>query len=76
MAEIKEFKLMLVPKTEKITVPVDNVLDAAKGELTDCLVIGYDNNEDLYVACTHGDKAQILLMINTFKHKLLNGDYD
>lgn len=35
-------------------VPADNVLSGAIGKLSEVVVIGYDDQQELYVAASHG----------------------
>lgn len=57
---------------------IDKVLELAKGEFEDALVIGWTKGEDSILGFrtssifTHAD---LLWLIEQFKIKLLNGDY-
>lgn len=55
----------------------DNVLEQAIGEYTDLLIIGWDK-EDMFSARSNLglDKSDLLFLIETFKTKLMNGNYD
>lgn len=59
-------------------VPVENVLDGAKKEGLDLVfVIGlHPDSDEVYSASSTGDVAEILLLLERWKHKLLSGDYD
>jgi len=55
----------------------DNVIEQAIGVYTEVIILGYDKEGNLDIrASTNIDKANILWIIDKFKHKLLNGDYD
>lgn len=57
-------------------IPVDHVLDGAREQdLTEVLVIGWDSDGEIYGACSTGRTADILELIDTFKSKLVRGDY-
>ncbi len=56
-------------------IPTADVLDGAK-HLKSVLVIGYDENGDAYYASTHGDDELLVYMIEKFKHRILNGDFE
>ena len=43
--------------------PPDQVLAAAKSNLKSVIVIGYDNEENLYVASSQGDQREILWLL-------------
>lgn len=60
--------------------PADNpdvVLEAAKGEVEQVLVLGYDSDGELYAASSSElvDGGNILWLIETFKQKLLNLEF-
>jgi|GEM_PF-4777518 len=55
-------------------VPVDKVLDGAKG-LREVLVLGVDANGKSYAACSTGDMQFAVYLCELFKHKLLSGEY-
>lgn len=50
----------------------DDVLEAAKGELKQVLIIGEAHNGDLFVAASTANKATLLWAIEEFKFKLLS----
>lgn len=54
----------------------DNVLEAAKGEYSEVLVIGWDRNGEFRAA--HGGKATLVeayYIAQVFCHKVMSGDY-
>lgn len=54
----------------------DAVLERAVGVYGEVVIIGYDKDGELEArASTNWDTADILLAIEFFKKKLLNGDY-
>lgn len=53
----------------------DEVLEHAKGELGDVLVIGYDHDGVLDVRSTKMTAAEAGYMAQQFLSKLYNGDY-
>jgi hypothetical protein len=60
----------------RLDIDPDKVLDKAKGKLDKVLVIGVCTDGDDYCAASTGKKGDLLLMIELFKAKLINGDYD
>ena len=55
----------------------DNVIEQAIGVYTEVIILGYDKEGNLDIrASTNIDKANILWIIDKFRHKLLNGDYN
>ena len=60
-----------------LDVPVENVLDGAKGALLEnVLVAGFDAGGELYAASSIGDKGELLRILETFKFKLMSGAYE
>ena len=54
----------------------DTVLDRAKGQYSEVVVIGYNHEGELEVrSTTDTDHKEVLWLLGLFKHKLLNGDY-
>jgi hypothetical protein len=61
-----------------LNIPPDRVLDGAKGQLDEVLLLGWDKNGDPYVATSIAGENGIARMgdlANRFLHKLYNGDY-
>ena len=55
----------------------DNVLEQAHGVYDQVLILGWDKSGDLDARATLGLKngADVLWLMETFKHKMLNGDF-
>lgn len=54
----------------------DNILNNAIGSFNSLVIIGYDNNGCIDVRSSTGlDHGGVLWLVETFKKKLLNGDY-
>jgi hypothetical protein len=64
------------PTNKNADIDPDAVLNGATGELRQVLVLGVCHNGDDWVSCHTNDPAQILLLIERFKFKLLSGVYD
>lgn len=54
-----------------LDVPVDRVLDAAKEQLEGCVLMGWDNDGELYFASTYADGGTILWLMEQCKMRLL-----
>ena len=55
----------------------DAVLEQAVGEYNEVLIIGWDKQDNLDIrANTTLKKAELLWLVDLFKHKLLAGDFD
>lgn len=55
----------------------DHILQEAMGTYKDVLLIGWDNEGILDVRSTNGlTQASIIYLLESVKHKILNGDYD
>lgn len=54
----------------------DNVLEQAKGEYAQVFMVGYDNDGIMDArASTNMSQSDLLWLIETFKQKMINGDY-
>lgn len=55
----------------------DNVLEQAIGVYDQVIMIGWDKDGNLNARATLGlkDGGDVLWLLETFKHKLLSGDY-
>ena len=55
----------------------DNVLELAAGVYNEVILIGYDKDGMIHARSTLGlkDGGDLLWLIETFKHKLMNGDF-
>jgi len=52
---------------------IERILEDAKGELTeDLVVLGWDNNGDLYFGTTAKNGGDVLWLLEAAKHALLN----
>jgi hypothetical protein len=60
----------------RLDIDPDLVLQGAVGQVNKVLVIGSCSDGDGYYAASTGNKSELLLMIEQFKFKLLNGDLD
>lgn len=60
----------------RLDVDPNNVLEGAKDKLSKVVVFGYKEDGGLYLASSTANAAEINLMIDRFKFKLLRGDYD
>lgn len=56
---------------------IDNVLEQSIGEFKQAVIIGWDKDGYLDVrSCTTLSGSDVLWLIEAFKQKLLNGDYN
>lgn len=54
----------------------DNVLEQAKGEYAQVFMVGYDHDGIMDArASTNMSQSDLLWLIETFKQKMINGDY-
>lgn len=54
----------------------DQVLEGAKGQLKQVLILGVCEDGDLYAAASTADKGKLLYAAKVFEMKLLTGDFD
>jgi len=60
----------------KITVAPDKVLEEAKEALDVVFVAGYDKEGYEYFASSTGNIQEIYILLERFKFKFLNGDFE
>ena len=56
----------------------DNVLEQAMGRYSEVLIIGWEKDGEFYARATLGlkDGGDILWLVETFKYKLMSGDFN
>lgn len=54
----------------------DDVLERAKGEMEGVILIGWDNEGELYFSSTYADGGTVLWLLEKTKQKLLNVNTD
>lgn len=64
-------KVIPLNNVTRLDLPIDRVLDAAKGELTGCVIIGYDNEGCEYFASTYADGGEVLWLLERCKKALI-----
>lgn len=53
----------------------DAILKKATGELKTVLLIGYDADGNFYARSSICDGGELLWLVETFRHKLLSGEF-
>ena len=68
----------IIPFNGHTTLDIDpeKVIDGASGKLSCVIVIGIEHDGANYYASSSGDMAKNILMIERFKFKCLNGDFE
>jgi len=59
----------------KLDIDPNDVLSNAIDQTKQVLVIGNSKDGSLYVAASTADGGELLWLIETFKHKLMSGDF-
>jgi len=61
----------------RLDLPTDRVLDAAKGDCSDgVVIIGFDNQGELYFASSIADGGSVIWLLEQAKFALLTGGKD
>jgi hypothetical protein len=55
----------------KLDLPPDNVLQGAVGKVADVVVVGWDNDGDLYIAASQAALGEILILLEKAKEEVL-----
>ena len=67
MADIVELETITT-----LDLPHEKVLDGAKGIVTGgCIVLGWDSNDEIYMASSIGNTGEMLLLLEKMKHSLI-----
>jgi hypothetical protein len=69
-------KVVNLPCVTRLDLPPDRVLEAAIGELSGVVVIGYTKEGQHYFATTYADGGDALWLIEKCKIALLNGGFN
>lgn len=65
--------VVALPVVTTLDTPPSRVLEAAKAkDLTDCVVVGWDQNGDLYFASSVADGGDVLWLFEHAKKQLLS----
>ena len=60
--------------TTTLDLPTDKILEQAKGELDMVVVIGWDVDDNLYVASSDADQSKVLWLLEKAKADILMFD--
>ncbi len=63
-------KIMPIGCITKLDLPSDTILEGAKGKLEGVLLIGFDNDGELYTASSYADGGDILWLMEACKNRL------
>lgn len=55
----------------KLDLPVDRVLETAKSQLDGVVLLGWDNDGEMYFATTFADGGEVLWLLESCKKQLL-----
>jgi hypothetical protein len=69
-------KVTLLHKYTKLDIPVNNVLNSAVDKLDFVFLAGIDHDGVPYFACSGNNIDDTLWLLEKFKFKLMNGDFD
>lgn len=56
----------------KLDIPPDRILSKAIGNMSQCVIIGYDKEGELYFASSQADGGEVLWLLELAKKELLN----
>lgn len=58
----------------RLDLPVDRILESAKGQLEGVVLMGYDKEGEFYFASTYADGGNVLWLMENLKKQLLGVD--
>lgn len=65
-------RLIPLGNVTKLDLPVDRVLDGAMGRMKSVVLMGYDEDGDLYFASTYANGGEVLWLLEKCKMALLD----
>jgi len=66
-----------LPVITKLDINPNKVVEGLSGtEFSHILVLGWDSDDEFFIASNTGKKGENLLLIEEFKLRLIRGDYD
>jgi hypothetical protein len=68
-------KVITLSGPTTLDIPVERVLDSAKVSCTRVFILGEEADGTPYYAASFGDTRELLWWLETFKAKLLAGDF-
>ena len=63
-------KITYLDKYTELDIPVERVLEGAKDQLDQVFILGWDKEGNLYSASSHGDIADLNLLLELGKQSL------
>lgn len=64
-------KVIPLNNVTRLDIPVDRVLESAKGELKSVVILGYDKDDEEYFASSIADGADVLWLLRRCELELL-----
>ena len=65
-------KIIPIGGVTKLDLPVDRILENAKGQMEGIVLIGFDNDGELYAASSYADGGTIMWLLEMCKQKMLD----
>ena len=65
-------KVIPLNNITRLDLPVDQILEVAKGRLSGVVILGYDQEGDEYFASSYADGGEVLWLLERCKKKLLD----
>ena len=59
----------------KLPTPPDQVLDGAKGKLDEVLILGWQEDGELWASSSQSNLDRALFLIEQFRFRMMRGDY-
>ncbi len=69
-------EIFILDTVTSLPIPVERVLNAAKRCPKDIVVIGWDENDDLYCASSTSDNREVLWLLEMAKQQVLSLNSD
>ena len=64
-------EVIIAPVITKLNIPADRILQAAIGEMDECVIIGTDKDGNDYFASNRSDAGTVIYHCERAKHRLM-----
>jgi len=66
-------KIIPIGGVTKLDLPADRILEAAKGKLEGVVLIGFDDDGEVYTASSYADGGTVMWLLEMCKQRMMDG---
>ena len=64
-------KIIPIGGITKLDLPADRILESAKGQMEGVVLIGFDNDGEVYAASSYADGGTVMWLLEMCKQKMM-----